>query len=176
MPARSKVLRLPRETRAELDARLVEMGFAGYDELVEWLRGLGHDLSRDSLWRYGKGVKDELDEELRAIRIATAEAQALKEVLEEEGGGSVKSEAALGLVQERMFRALRDLKEGASIDDVAKAARAVNQTAAAQVAVSRERREGRREAAEEAVRVGRRHGLSRKGEAAIRAQVEGLGR
>ena len=175
MPARSQVKRLPREVRARIDQWLIERGFSGYSELADWLQAQGHDVNRSAVHRYGQEVQADLEEELRAIRIATAEATAVRDVLEEEGGGSIKSEAALGLVQEKIFGALRELKDGATVSDVAKAATAIEKTARAQIAISRERREGRREATEEAIRVGRQHGLTRQGEAAVRGFVEGLG-
>src|SRR6266851_1252002 len=53
MPARSKVAMLPAEVRTELDRRIVEQAFSGYQDLAEWLQGQGYHIAHDSVQRHG---------------------------------------------------------------------------------------------------------------------------
>jgi hypothetical protein len=53
MPARSKVAMLPDELRTELERRMAERAFSGYQELAEWLQSEGYPISDDSVQRHG---------------------------------------------------------------------------------------------------------------------------
>lgn len=62
----SKVKQLPPGLLDELNARLIGQGFAGYDELVEWLHAKGFDISRSSLHRHGSALEAEFEEAMAA--------------------------------------------------------------------------------------------------------------
>src|SRR5713226_6346134 len=80
MPARSKVAMLPAEVRTELDRRIVEQAFSGYQDLAEWLQGQGYHIAHDSVQRHGSRLQrkikamERLAEDAKAITAAAAEA------------------------------------------------------------------------------------------------------
>jgi hypothetical protein len=47
MPPRSKVAMLPQALRDELERRMVERGFSGYEELADWLQKQGFQIAED---------------------------------------------------------------------------------------------------------------------------------
>jgi len=53
MGRRSSINSLPAGVRAEIDARLVDNGFAGYTPFADELRHRGFDVSKSALQRYG---------------------------------------------------------------------------------------------------------------------------
>ena len=53
MPPRSKVAMLPQAPRDELERRMVERGFSGYEELADWLKKQGYQIAEDSVQRMG---------------------------------------------------------------------------------------------------------------------------
>lgn len=69
------VKRLPENVRAEVDRRLIESGFSGYQALEDDLRARGYSkVSKSSLHRYGKAMEARLQiehtaEELTALGI-----------------------------------------------------------------------------------------------------------
>jgi Protein of unknown function (DUF3486) len=48
MGIRSKVAKLPASVRAELDRRIVEGAFSGYQPLAEWLQAQGYRIADDT--------------------------------------------------------------------------------------------------------------------------------
>ncbi len=61
MPARSKVAMLPDELRTELERRMAERSFSGYQELAEWLQAKGYPISDDSVQRHGAKLQRKLE-------------------------------------------------------------------------------------------------------------------
>ena len=57
MPARSLIYTLPAELRAELDRRLIESEFAGYEAHASWLAERGHPLGIAVVRRYGARLR-----------------------------------------------------------------------------------------------------------------------
>jgi Protein of unknown function (DUF3486) len=57
MGIRSKVAMLPAAVRAELDRRIVERAFSGYQALAEWLQAQGYRIADDSVQRYGARLR-----------------------------------------------------------------------------------------------------------------------
>lgn len=53
MPKRNAVNLLPEDVRKELIERLINNHFSGYVGLSEWLKSLGHNISKSSLHRFG---------------------------------------------------------------------------------------------------------------------------
>jgi Protein of unknown function (DUF3486) len=73
MGIRSKVAKLPATVRAELDRRIVEGAFSGYQALAEWLQAQGYHIADDSVQRYGVRLRRQLE----AINLACHQAKAL---------------------------------------------------------------------------------------------------
>lgn len=146
MPRRSKVLLLPRPVRSELESEMVRRGFAGYSELTAWLRREGHAVSESTLQRHGA----RLGRRIEQVRIATEQAQALIAGSPDDEGAV--SEAALRIVQQRMFDLLLAAEEG-DLKSVSAAARAMAEATKAASAVRAERRRIAEAAAEAAQRV-----------------------
>ena len=105
MGARSKVEQLPKAVKEWLDKALVEGNFSGYEALAEHLKGLGHDLSKSGLHRYGA----DFERSLRAIKLATEQARAVNEAASDDGNDL--SDALLRVVQEKAFTALTKMSE-----------------------------------------------------------------
>lgn len=68
MPRVSTLDRLPPQVRDEVDKRLIENGFGGYDQLAKDLHRRGFRVSKSGLHRYGQQME-------RNIQIARARAQ-----------------------------------------------------------------------------------------------------
>lgn len=100
MPPRSKIEGLPEELRREVDRRLLENGFSNYVEMAEWLNDLGYEISKSSLGRHGKTIKDRVD----MVRIATEHARVIVEEAPDDEGAM--NEALLRLTQERLFQVM----------------------------------------------------------------------
>lgn len=75
MPVRSKVTQLPKKIKAELDRRLVESAFSGYVGLAEWLTENGYQISKSSVFRYGK----EFETRLTTLKDITEQARVVSE-------------------------------------------------------------------------------------------------
>ena len=97
MPARSKIVMLPPEIKAELDRRLVGGRFAGYDALTEWLAEQGVEISRSAVHRYGQ----EFEARCESIKIATEQAKAIVGVVGDDEGNM--NEALIRLIQQLSF-------------------------------------------------------------------------
>src|SRR5713226_6794688 len=86
MPPRSKVITmLPAYVRQEVDRRLFENGFRDYEGLAQWVRGQGYEISDDSLWRYGRALR----EHLAAADLTVRHARALAKLGEDYEGLTV---------------------------------------------------------------------------------------
>lgn len=110
MPPRSIISMLPKDLRDELDKRLVQGGFANYDELTVWLneRLATHELelsvSRSTVHRYGH----QFEQSLASLKESTEMARFLATELGDDEG--VITDAALRLYQDQLFRVLQDIK------------------------------------------------------------------
>ncbi|MCY4548139.1 MAG: DUF3486 family protein [Defluviicoccus sp.] len=167
MPARSKVMALPREVRERLDRLLIERGFSGYAQLAEWLAEQGHPMSHAAVHRYGSALERRIEQ----VRLSTEMAQTLVAATPDDS--NAMADAALRIAQDRMFSLLL-AAEGGDLKQIAAAARAIAETARAGTAIRADRRRALSEAAEAADGAARRAGLSTDTAAAIRAAIEGL--
>jgi len=76
---RSKVAMLPESVRAELERRMVERAFSGYEDLADWLRQQGYQIAHDGVRRHGTWLKQKIEamkrfaEDAKAIAAATSE-------------------------------------------------------------------------------------------------------
>ena len=174
MPQRSAVRRLPAGTRQALNRKLIDGGFAGYDDLADWLASQGWEISRSAVHRYGQ----QLEKRIEQVRSATEQAEALMEASGGDGAASMAG-ASLLLVQEKMYQALLDADDG-DVPTLAKSLRAVAEASRASVSVAAVRKEALREAAAAAVdaaeKAAEKAGASLPAEAlaAIRRDVYGL--
>ncbi len=111
MPAPSKIELLPEEIRAELNRKLIERAFSGYEDLAAWLTEKGFALSKSALGRYGQ----KLERKLEAIRASTEAARSIAEAAPDDA--DLRSAAVMSLVQTEIFDVLVELQE-ASDEDV----------------------------------------------------------
>ena len=100
MPARSKVLALPRDVKRRLDELLVEKGFSDYRGFAKWLTEQGHPMSHMAVQRYGS----QFERRIESIRMSSEMAAALVAASPDDPG--VVADASIQLVQERMFQVL----------------------------------------------------------------------
>jgi Protein of unknown function (DUF3486) len=103
MGIRSKVAKLPATVRAELDRRIVEGAFSGYQALAEWLQAQGYKIADDSVQRYGARLRRQLD----AINLAREQVKALA-IAGKGAGDSADSLTAIAvqLIQQQVLSIL----------------------------------------------------------------------
>lgn len=63
----SAVFRLPIDVQSELNRRLIDANFTGFDKHTAWLKSTGHDVSRSAVHRYGKAL-----EGLQSVEVGSA--------------------------------------------------------------------------------------------------------
>jgi phytoene dehydrogenase-like protein len=101
----SKVLGLPQGLRSAVDRRLIERGFRDYKGLAEWVRQQGHEISKDSLQRYGMRMAHEL----ATTRLAIVQARVIADALP--GGAGALTEGLMELAQEKLCAALAEINQ-----------------------------------------------------------------
>jgi hypothetical protein len=122
MPLRSKVITtLPVHIREEIDRRLLENGFRDYEGLAEWVRSQGHEISDDSLWRYGRN----LQQNVIATKLTIRHACELAEIAS--GDEALIDQALLTVARRKALETLLDLEQvkPAELNAVANLMRAV---------------------------------------------------
>ena len=146
MPAAGKIDELPADLRTALDARLVETGWRDYRGLSDWLAERGYQIGKSTLATYGR----ELKQRLEAVRLATAQAQALVEAAPDDQGAL--AEAAGRLVQQRIFALLVRAEESENItpQSLASLGRAISEMTRSMIALRADRRAIVEQAAAEA--------------------------
>jgi Protein of unknown function (DUF3486) len=104
MPRRSKVLALPPELKAWLDAELIKRGFGDYAQLAADLQARGADISASGLQRYGSPF----EKRMAQMKMSNEQARALVDASpdDEDKLGA----AVIRLTQERIFSLLVDLE------------------------------------------------------------------
>lgn len=105
MGQRSKVTQLPDEVRKKLDAELVKRGFSGYDALETWLHGIGVEISKSSIHRYGRN----LERKLSAIKASTEAARLIAQETQDDAGH--REGAVMSLLSTEIFEMLVGLQE-----------------------------------------------------------------
>lgn len=171
MGVRSKILDLPQATRAELDERLINGGFRGYEQLEEWLKSQGFELGKSSIHRYGS----KLEQRVAELKRSTDQAKALVAASPDEAGDM--SEALMRLLQEKLFTLLMEMDvdpENASLGAIAKAMAPLARASIALKKYSAEVAEKARAAAEAADRIATKGGLSADSAAEIRRAILGI--
>jgi hypothetical protein len=173
MPSRSKVALLPDDIRDELNARLINAGFSGYQALAEWLADQGFEIGKSSLHRYGQ----DFEEKLAALRVATQQAQAVAETVGDDE--NALGDSLVRLAQEKLFSLLLKVDQ---IDvenlDLPKMARAIADLNRSAVQQKKWQLDLRKEVAEVAQAVTsevKERGLGDQFAEQIRAKILGIG-
>lgn len=105
MARASSIQALPLEVQKWLDDALIDNNFSGYQDLEEYLRGKGFNISRSAIHRYGQSF----EKRLQAIRDSTKAAEMIAKAAEDQG--EHRSEAVIALVQSNVFDLLISLEE-----------------------------------------------------------------
>jgi Protein of unknown function (DUF3486) len=110
MPAPRAIDLLPPPIKAELDARLIQSGFGGYEALSDWLKDQGFSIgiSKSSLGEYGKDFKDRL----AALKLSREMAIAYQQNLPDDQGA--QAEMLGTLAQDVMFNYLMKVQDFAN--------------------------------------------------------------
>jgi hypothetical protein len=171
VPARSKVLQLPKEIRDDLDRRLVKGGFADYAALTAWLEKKGFEISKSSLHRYGQTF----EQRCAALQKVTEQARAI--VAENPDDDNAVNEALVRLAQEKAFTVLMEMQLDPDTVELPKLIRSIADIGRASVQQKKYQAEVRAKAeaaAATAVKIAKRGGLSKEGTEAIRAEILGI--
>lgn len=179
MPPRSKIEQLPDNVRAELDRKLLERGFSGYEELAAWLTEHGHAIGKSAVGVYGQG----LQRRVAAIRASTDAAKLIAEAAPDDA--DERSNAIISLIQTDIFESLLALQEAEEETDPAKrvailglAAKNIASLTRASVARNKwasELKQKVNAALEEVKKIGTQAGISQETMAAIDARILGIG-
>ena len=131
MGQRSKVTQIPEDVRKQLDAALVRRGFSGYDALETWLHGLGIEISKSSIHRYGKN----LERKLSAIKASTEAARLIAEAAPDDA--NLRSGAGMAILETEIFDMLVGLQDAELEDDPVKRAKILSSLAGNYAKLSR---------------------------------------
>lgn len=185
MAPRPKVLTLPAEVRAELDARLVANGFGDYVALSEWLESQGYTIGKSALHKYGRSIQEDFERTMADVARTQAMAQAYAKANPDEQ--SALTGATVRIAQESLLRITIALREAE--DDPAQTARLMPSITRAladlgRLDISREKwgrelaaaaaAEARAQAADRAAEVATRSGLSAATVDALRREILGI--
>jgi hypothetical protein len=121
-------MRLPEKLRKVVERRLIEQEFRNYEGVAQWIRRQGHEISVNSLQRYGMSLARDL-EATRSLE-QPARAEALP------GCSSVTTEGLMQLAQAKLCSALAEidqLKQG----DMSRLAHAVAHLTQAAISLQR---------------------------------------
>lgn len=178
MGRRSSVSQLPEPFLEELNRRLVNSGFSGYQELSAWLREEGFEISKSSLQRHGTQLEADFEEAMADVRRTRALAKAAKS----EGDDGEMLSATSGILQDLLLRIAVALRQVDS--DPAEAAKTISTVARAHADVGRlqvtlskwqdELRDKARSTAEAVAQVARRGGLTADAVDTIRREILGI--
>lgn len=110
MGRRSKVLTLPAEVKAWLDAALVEGNFTGYQLLAEELKARGCNVSKSSLQRYGEPFQ----QMMAKVKLSGEQAAALMSEAGDDKGAM--NDALIRMIQQKTFEVLM-LDQAGEVDE-----------------------------------------------------------
>ncbi len=109
MPPRSAIHTLPPELRDQLNARLVQSGFGGYEALSAWLQAQGFEISKSAVHRYGQALESEYAAAMADVKKATELARAY--TAEDADDGAALTGAIARMAQESLLRVLLSLRK-----------------------------------------------------------------
>lgn len=127
MPPRSRVFTLPTELRAELDRRLIDSGFGGYEALSEWLGEQGYQIGKSALHAYGQDLESDFERTMAEVQRTQRLAKAFAEANPDERGHMVGATARIA--SESLLRITLALRQ--SEEEPAKLAKLMPQIARA---------------------------------------------
>jgi hypothetical protein len=93
---------LPPNIREEVERRMLAKRFSDYKGLAQWVREQGYDIADDSLWRYGKLLK----QEFTAARFSLLQSQMLADEAPDYEGQMMR--ALIQVVQQKLLSALAE--------------------------------------------------------------------
>lgn len=131
MSQRSAVSQLPEAVRDELNRKLVERAFSGYEEIARWLHELGYQISKSAVHRHGAQLESEFEEAMADVRRTRALAKAVKDA----GDDGDVLQATSGILQEQLLRISIALRNADA--NPAEAAKSISQVARAHSDVGR---------------------------------------
>ncbi len=178
MPKRSAISLLPEAIREELNRRLVENSFGGYEGIAQWLQEIGYQIGKSAVHRHGSQLEADFEEAMADVRRTRALARAVKADGDE---GEVLA-ATSGILQEQLLRvsiALRtvDADPAEAAKSISMVARAHSDVGRLQVALSKWQDElrGKCQAAADACeQAARRGGLTVDTVELIRREILGI--
>lgn len=172
MARRSQVELLPDAIRQELERRLLDNAFSGYESLSAWLGEQGFEISKSAVHRFGQSF----EERAKALRMATEQAKVLMEAAPDDE--SALGAALVRLTQEKCFAILLEAEIDPSKVNFPKLVQQIGQLTRADVYRNKHAAEIRREAVARAAEVAGQEaksaGLSAETVEAIRKKVLGI--
>lgn len=171
MPARSKVLSLPANVKAELDRRLVDGGFQDYEGLSAFLAEQGFEVSASAVHRYGQSF----EKQVQALKVASGQAQVAVEALGDDE--DALGQALTGIAKQKLLNLLIDFEMDAEAVDLKELTLAISRVTNSGVRVKQmaaQVRERASSTADEVDDVVRAAGLSDGAAADIRAKILGI--
>lgn len=102
MPPKSFATRLPKDLKSELD-RLIGEGGLKVDEVWEWLRGRGQDVSRSAVGRHMQSINEAAKEMRKAREIASVFATTLGPEIATGNLGQALTEVVQSIVFRQML-------------------------------------------------------------------------
>lgn len=168
MAPRSKISKLPPTVKAWLHATLADNDCSDYQLLSDELKAKGFDISRSSVHRYGQ----EFEDRLMAIKIATEQAKAITEAAPDDAGAM--NNALISMVQQRAFKVLVDMQEGAPIKDIGLMVARLSNATVKQKQWAAEVRDKAATAADAVEKIAKKGGLSPAAVKEIRSRILGI--
>ena len=123
----SKIGQLPDEILEALNAELIKRGFNGYEDLSDWLKERGYNISKSAVHRHGSALEAEFEAAMADARRTRALARAARESGEENDDSLMA--AASNIMQDNLLRVSLEVKH--TEDDTATKAKTLSQIARA---------------------------------------------
>lgn len=168
MAPRSKIAKLPAETKAWLDRALSDNNFADYELLAAELKTRGFDISKSAVHRYGQ----EFETRLSALRMATEQARAISESIPDDAGAM--NDALIRLVQQKAFDTLLKMEEGAPMKEIGLMVARLSNATVKQKQWATEVREKAATAADAVEKIAKKGGLSPAAVSEIKRRILGI--
>jgi hypothetical protein len=127
---RAKIDRLPKDVRAQLDAKIITQSFSGYVGLAKWLTEQGYEIKKSAVHAHGQKLQYWLD----SIKRTTETARAI--VADSPDEANVVGDALLRMITDRLFVLVHDLdldNETIGPEKMAKLAKSIAELCRAQV-------------------------------------------
>jgi Protein of unknown function (DUF3486) len=105
MPRVAKIDLLPGHLRSELDRRIIEAGYGGSREHVEWLESQGHKFHRQTIETYAAKMRDRLQQLADSQNFAIAYGHSLGD------NDSAVPRMLNGLAQDALFKVMQKLHQ-----------------------------------------------------------------